>query len=423
MKRFGATAPDAPPLGVVALDMRTANLAAAAHHQKIMIARTPWRDVGFCGGVDLAYTRRDAPVPVGDWASGPASCKPTHAWPREDGVVYESADSKQVKPPGSTQCRGSCHAPSTGRPPDVARPAPAARGRRRPDAGVELRRALGALRARVRPHASRATFAPIRSSSARRGRSRTARVIPLPDPRPIARTALTRTAVAPRKPSRVQMWRTIPLHKARTPGRHLRGEFTAMYGISEACRQATETDLDLRAVPMEPSRSAAAAPPADRDAEPAHRHRAAAARRRRRRSAAHKARRLAICRAPRRSARADRRRARQRLQPVAAARRRRGPRHLRPRQGADVRRRPARVRIDEPQPALVPVRHRDLVRGRRRQPARRAPAQALELSVRRAARSRRLRPHQSARGARSSSTRSRAASGVSRSATSRPPRG
>lgn len=64
-------------LGVVFLDGRTAERTSyGSHHQKFIVVRGLDTKVAFCGGVDLAYTRRDAPVDAkkhffgGDWQSG-----------------------------------------------------------------------------------------------------------------------------------------------------------------------------------------------------------------------------------------------------------------------------------------------------------------------------------------------------------------
>jgi phosphatidylserine/phosphatidylglycerophosphate/cardiolipin synthase-like enzyme len=59
-------------LGVVLLDRRWAerNPIVSSHHQKFIVVRSPDINVAFCGGVDLAYTRRDHPQFNGDWQSG-----------------------------------------------------------------------------------------------------------------------------------------------------------------------------------------------------------------------------------------------------------------------------------------------------------------------------------------------------------------
>lgn len=71
-------------VGVVFLDRRLAERTTLkllgqpfnSHHQKFIVVRGLKTNVAFCGGVDLAYTRRDAPVDDkrhfygGDWQSG-----------------------------------------------------------------------------------------------------------------------------------------------------------------------------------------------------------------------------------------------------------------------------------------------------------------------------------------------------------------
>jgi len=59
-------------LGVVFLDTRVseAHPIIASHHQKFIVVRGINTNIAFCGGVDLAYTRRDAPLFHGDWQSG-----------------------------------------------------------------------------------------------------------------------------------------------------------------------------------------------------------------------------------------------------------------------------------------------------------------------------------------------------------------
>jgi phosphatidylserine/phosphatidylglycerophosphate/cardiolipin synthase-like enzyme len=132
--RLAALYNPAVPLGIVGLDKRTASGAvASAHHQKMLIIRSPTINVAFCGGVDLAFTRRDAPadpdnfsaesVLNGDWQSGtriPSLNVISRGiiWP-PDATDYSSAAS--VKPwdptnqqgpdlPTTTDSEDVCHA-------------------------------------------------------------------------------------------------------------------------------------------------------------------------------------------------------------------------------------------------------------------------------------------------------------------------
>jgi hypothetical protein len=109
------------PIGVVGLDRRTADgSVSGTHHQKLVVIRSPTLDVAFCGGVDLAFTRRDAPedpatftaetVLDGDWQSGTTMpsvslIPPGIIWPPDASTDYSSAAA--VKPWPATFAQGS----------------------------------------------------------------------------------------------------------------------------------------------------------------------------------------------------------------------------------------------------------------------------------------------------------------------------
>jgi phosphatidylserine/phosphatidylglycerophosphate/cardiolipin synthase-like enzyme len=74
-KLMNATTPRPPngDIGVIFLDSRVSerNSNVASHHQKFIVIRGIKKSVAFCGGLDLAYTRREAPqYGGGDWQSG-----------------------------------------------------------------------------------------------------------------------------------------------------------------------------------------------------------------------------------------------------------------------------------------------------------------------------------------------------------------
>jgi phosphatidylserine/phosphatidylglycerophosphate/cardiolipin synthase-like enzyme len=85
-----AKPPNTEDLGVVALDMRTAATVFATHHQKTVVIRGASTSVAYVGGVDLAYTRRDAQL--GDWQSGAGIPDPAvgWSWPKDNTTNYST---------------------------------------------------------------------------------------------------------------------------------------------------------------------------------------------------------------------------------------------------------------------------------------------------------------------------------------------
>jgi phosphatidylserine/phosphatidylglycerophosphate/cardiolipin synthase-like enzyme len=87
--------------GAVALDSRVAEgldaAVAASHHQKFLIIRSGGINRAYLGGVDLAFTRRDAPPGNGDWQSGSQLPSIRYGWPRQQGMNYSTVDSL-IKP-------------------------------------------------------------------------------------------------------------------------------------------------------------------------------------------------------------------------------------------------------------------------------------------------------------------------------------
>ena len=77
------------PLGVVALDRRIATPTGSVH-QKLLTVRVGAVQAAFCGGVDLAFTRRDVADPpdtprwTGDWQSGESIPLDHLGWPRQE---------------------------------------------------------------------------------------------------------------------------------------------------------------------------------------------------------------------------------------------------------------------------------------------------------------------------------------------------
>jgi phosphatidylserine/phosphatidylglycerophosphate/cardiolipin synthase-like enzyme len=227
MGAFGAT-PDAEPLGVVALDLRIAEArVAGSHHQKMMVIRTPGLNVAFAGGVDLAFTRRDAPPLLGDWQSGPNIPPAGTVWPQQDGVDYQSLG--KVTPANASQ--------KSDLPLQVF-------GNRQAWHDQHLR-LTGPIVATLesqfaeRWRDSGAVFDLSKLSHWTQGQ------VILSSPGAIQEGAVRPLPIVPPEPtgggnSIVQMWRTIPWRDGRTAPPFRRGEFTVMAGIARAISAAQE---------------------------------------------------------------------------------------------------------------------------------------------------------------------------------------
>lgn len=229
-KRFRVTDPQAPQLGVVALDMRTADVLAASHHQKLLVIRSPQTNIAFAGGVDLAYTRRDEMTGSalgGDWQSGDDMPAPGE-WPEEQGVDYTTI--RKVGWPGERQ--------RTDLPTEVY-------GSRQSwhDQHLVLEGEVVATleehfrerwqldgRCCLRSEKSNGLSGQVILSTEAAFAGGLERLPPARRPVPLA---------APGAHT-VQMWRTIPLSTKRSRGPFRRGEFTVMAGLANACRKATE---------------------------------------------------------------------------------------------------------------------------------------------------------------------------------------
>jgi phosphatidylserine/phosphatidylglycerophosphate/cardiolipin synthase-like enzyme len=269
----GAVGPPgvAYPLGVVALDSRTADPWSGSHHQKMMLIRCPLTapptvpnatHVAFVGGVDFAYTRRSClnsadPRFGGDWQSGQTIPDPAQWWPQQ--VPQPPAVNYGFQAPGQVPVlkaiQGSDLPESVyGDPGDPGGPvAPGGQRQMWHDQHLKLEGPIvqtieHQFRERWVDQASGLyELGPLGSLRLRSGQvifSTAAayaggQILPLPSP-PALPVPVAPPALPPGLGTQVQMWRTIPLRKARTGPPFWRGEFTVMAGIAKAVGQAQE---------------------------------------------------------------------------------------------------------------------------------------------------------------------------------------
>jgi phosphatidylserine/phosphatidylglycerophosphate/cardiolipin synthase-like enzyme len=240
----------APPLiGVVALDLRTAGEWTATLHQKMIVVRVGDVNEAFCGGVDLAFTRRDFgmgpgdAIGEGDWQSGDSTPDVTRGWPKQDPPPFGGYPNYPYDNAGGRFPEDLCQ--------EVYANPPERLDRHWHDHHLHLR---GPIVAQLEHHfaerwimdVQKTTFGTKQiylfdryatdigpyaqvqlTSKAAIGPGPP--VLPLPDPAPV-RIAGNAT---------IQLWRTIPLRPGVDKGPLKRGEFTVMAGIANAVSKAT----------------------------------------------------------------------------------------------------------------------------------------------------------------------------------------
>jgi phosphatidylserine/phosphatidylglycerophosphate/cardiolipin synthase-like enzyme len=235
-QRFGLS----QPLGVVALDLRTASPGSASLHQKMIAIRVGNVNVAFCGGVDLAFTRRDhglagsLSVGEGDWQSGGTVPLPSW-WSSMTGTDYPlypypgsplsglfpedlQADVYGTHAPGWRHWHDH-HLRLTG--PIVATLEQQFGERWIMDTGDRVYTF-------DRGSASIGNDNQVQLTSPASWSQ--GKVLPLP----------AAEACAPAGNSVVQMWRTIPLRPGVQASPFVRGEFTVTAGVANAIKQATQ---------------------------------------------------------------------------------------------------------------------------------------------------------------------------------------
>jgi phosphatidylserine/phosphatidylglycerophosphate/cardiolipin synthase-like enzyme len=244
------------PLGVVALDTRTAEIWSGSHHQKMMVIRSPAVNVAFVGGVDFALTRRSSldpalTAPSGDWQSGQMIPDPARWWPRQapgqQPVDYrfrgQGADAapamtdKQAtdlpekvygdsSSPGARQMWHDQHLKLEG---SIVKTIEHQFCERWIDQTKDI---FGQANLFDLDQRSNWTTGQVIFSTSLAYKAGT--ITPLPEPAPVQLPPGTEAL------TQVQMWRTIPLRARRTGPPFERGEFTVMAGIANAVKQARE---------------------------------------------------------------------------------------------------------------------------------------------------------------------------------------
>ncbi len=262
-KRLSKNDPGAIDRGIVALDMRVASPITSSHHQKMMVIRVGDVNVAYCGGVDLAFTRRDAPDAThpyvydpsatlddllvlmksnppqflgGDWQSGkniPEAIDAqdrTHRWPKSPDTIYDALKdvSKPLLPDSDLpkEVYGDdyqiWHDQHLGLQGPIVKTLEEQFCERWQDAGNVYESGFwGSLH-----HKNNQVIFSSKNAI------KDGDILRLDEPKDVD--------LKPGGSSLVQMWRTIPIRLERKKPPFIRGEFTVMAGIANACQAAGE---------------------------------------------------------------------------------------------------------------------------------------------------------------------------------------
>lgn len=262
-ERLSKNDPSAKDRGIVALDMRVASPITSTHHQKMMVIRVGDVNVAYCGGVDLAFTRRDTPDALhpyiydpnatlddllvlmesnppqflgGDWQSGKNVPQvfdvqdKTHRWPKSSDTIYDAlrgvSEPSRPEPDLPKEVYGDDH--QIWHDQHLRLQGPIIKTleeqfcERWQDAGNVYESGFwGSLHIKNNQVIFSSKTA-IKDGDIKR----------LDEPKEVD--------LVPRGSSLIQMWRTIPLRMERKRPPFIRGEFTIMAGIANACQAANE---------------------------------------------------------------------------------------------------------------------------------------------------------------------------------------
>ncbi|MCS5692967.1 hypothetical protein NZK33_13380 [Cyanobium sp. FGCU-6] len=230
------------PIGVVALDLRTAAPLAASLHQKMIAVRVGQVNIAFCGGVDLAFTRRDfglsgsQSIGSGDWQSGSTIPLSSAGWP------------KQSPPPTGSYpdypYKGSPLLDDGQFPEDLPEKVYGSGYRHWHDQHLQLQ---GPVVATLEQQFAERWIMDTNGRVYTFNRNSTIgfdNQVQLTSPSAFANGKVLHLPVAkallPVGSSTVQMWRTIPLRPDTSVGPFVRGEFTVMAGVANAVKQASK---------------------------------------------------------------------------------------------------------------------------------------------------------------------------------------
>jgi phosphatidylserine/phosphatidylglycerophosphate/cardiolipin synthase-like enzyme len=264
--------PGLASLGIVGLDIRVAKPISAAHHQKMLLIRVGDTNVAYCGGVDLVFTRRDAPLwndttgtynyeydpnrwedlskpppqfLAGDWQSGTGIptlfdlSDKTHRWPTAAGVNYEVVG--KVSPFKAKQDSDLPEVYGKGDRPETRQiwhdqhlrlegPIVKTLEEQFRERWIDVGRVydLSNIYSRANWFDNQVIFSTNQAYDNDKNIKSLDQAIDVPP--------------VPGGTSTVQMWRTIPLRKRKKTQTPLftRGEFTIMAGIAHACQTATQ---------------------------------------------------------------------------------------------------------------------------------------------------------------------------------------